>query len=73
MFPAGDSRNLNSGQSSSGWGTYIAGFFVDEWTLDYSFLKGAWAPDTKYAYFDLTTSATWIPAAHYDFIIDLIL
>jgi hypothetical protein len=56
MFPSGDSRNLNGGQ-----------------TLDYSFLKGAWAPDTKYAYFDLTTTATWIPSAHYDFIIDLIL
>jgi hypothetical protein len=73
MFPAGDSKNLNGGQSKSGWGTYLGGFYVDEWTLDYSFLKGAWAPDTYYAYFDLTTTATWIPSAHFDFIMNLIL
>jgi hypothetical protein len=73
MFPAGDSRNLYSGTSKSGWGTYIGGFNVDEWILDYDFLKGAWAPEAKYAYFDLTTSSTWIPSAYYDFILDLIL
>ena len=61
MFPSGDTRKLYSGKTQSGWGTYISGFQVDAWYLDYKFLKKAFAPDPTYAYFDTTTRATWIP------------
>lgn len=73
MFTSGDSRQLYSGSHSSGWGTYVSGFQVDKWYLNYQFLKKAFAPDPTYAYFDMTTRSTWIPKKYYDFIINLVL
>ena len=73
MSPSGDTRKLHNGLSKSGWGTYISGFQVDTWNLDYQFLKKAFSPDPTYAYFDSATRSTWIPEKYYDFIIDLVL
>lgn len=83
MFLTGDTKKLYKGSSQAGWGTYINGFNVDLWKLNYQFLQNAYAAnfyydnsvtaDFYYAYFDTTTRTTWIPTTYYDFIMAALL